>query len=111
MSKNKGNNAEFEETHTNANIEEALRDIIEKTCVFKGILVEICGRWAWFTGETWRYKKQLKEFGCFWSGKKRAWYWRPQDEKRKRWSSMSLEEIRGKYGSKVVKTKYREEIA
>ena len=98
-------NAEFEETNTNANIESALRDIIEKTCVFKKITVEICGRWVWFTGETYRYKKMLKDFGCKWASKKKAWYWKPADDKRKRRTNWSLDQIRDTYGTKVVKSK------
>jgi hypothetical protein len=104
-------NAEFEETNTNADIENALRDIIEKTCVMKKIMVEICGRWVWFTGETYRYKKLLKEYGCKWAAKKRAWYWKPADDKRKRRTNWTIEQIRETYGSKVVKQKDLQSLA
>lgn len=104
-------NAEFEETHTSADIEEALRDIIEKTCTFEGLIIEICGRWVWFTGETKKYKDQLKTFGCFWARKKAAWYWRPADEKRRRGKPVELDQIRAKYGSKDVKIRYSTKIS
>jgi hypothetical protein len=63
-------NEEYERTNTSAGIEESLREIIEKTVCLKAISIEICGRWVWFSGETWRYKKYLKEIGCQWASKK-----------------------------------------
>lgn len=104
-------NEEYADTHTSADIESALREVIEKTCVFKHLSIEICGRWIWFTGETWRYKRILKDLGCKWASKKGAWYWRPADEKSKRRGSWPLDKIRAKYGSQAVNMKYREEVA
>jgi hypothetical protein len=103
-------NGEYEERKTNADIESGIRDIIEKTCTFKMILIEICGRWVWFTGETWRYKKLLKQYGCFWSPKKGAWYWRSAGEKRSR-KPIPLDRIRAKYGSIIVEMKDSEAIS
>ena len=105
-------NAEFEEKNTNSDIEEALRDVIEKTCCLQGLIIEICGRWVWFTGATYEFKTYLKEIGCFFSGKKKAWYWRPADEKKRRFGkTLELDEIRSKYGSKSVSMKHHEGIA
>jgi len=96
----KGN---FDFEFTTEEIEEALRDIIEKTISFEGLIVEICGRWVWFTGNTYGWKEQLNELGCHYSGKKKAWYWRPEDEAKKgRHKPISLVEIRSKYGSKTM---------
>jgi len=104
-------NAEFEEKNTSADIESALRDVIEKTCIFKNISIEICGRWIWFTGETWRYKKLLKDIGCQWAAKKTAWYWKPSDDKGKHRGNYTLDQIRTKYGSSTVKMKDQTSLA
>ena len=85
---------------SSAEIEEALRDIIEKTVVFEGLVVELCGRWIWFTGATYQWKDQLKALGCFFASKKKAWYWRPEDAaKQGKHRTLELDEIKAKYGS------------
>jgi hypothetical protein len=87
---------------SNFDIEESIRDIIERTTVFEGLIVELCGRWVWFTGETYRWKSQLKAIGCFFASKKKAWYWRPADEQRRGpHKPMEFEQIKEKYGSVI----------
>lgn len=98
---------EAEGCKTSADIEEAIRNIIEETIVYPGLKVELCGRWVWFTGETKKYKEQLKALGCFWAKKKVAWYWRPADEKKGNRKPLSLEKIRAKYGSKEFEPEER----
>jgi len=89
-----------------AEIEESLRDIIERTVVFEGLVVELCGRWVWFTGETYRWKSQLKALGCFFASKKKAWYWRPEDAaKTSKGKPLELDQIRSRYGSSVLESK------
>ena len=91
---------------SNAEIEEALRDIIERTTVLDGLIIELCGRWIWFTGSTYRWKDQLKALGCFFASKKKAWYWRPADEERKGpHKPLELDKIKEKYGVLRFETK------
>lgn len=104
-------NVEFEDSNSNIDIEESLRDIIEKTVTMKKIIIEICGRWVWFSGETWRYKTILKSLGCLWSKNKNAWYWKPSTDKYKFHKPLTTEQIRLKYGSTIVKTKDCESLA
>lgn len=80
-------------------IEKELAAMVERLIVLKRLLVEICGRWIWITGDTYSQRKNLKAFGCFFAEKKKAWYWRSADEKAPRLKQLSLEEIRTKYGS------------
>ena len=60
---------------------------------------EVCGLWIWLDGETWRYKKFLKENGFGWSGNKRKWYWRPETARKKTRKIFSMDDIRGRFGS------------
>lgn len=80
-------------------IDEVLQSHFNKIKHFVNVNAEVCGTWLWLTGETWRYKKELKEYGFKWAFKKRAWYWHPGGYKRRHKKSFTLDEIRSKYGS------------
>lgn len=91
---------------SSAEIEEALRDIIEKTVALEGLVVELCGRWIWFTGATYQWKDRLKALGCFFASKKKAWYWRPEDAaKQGKHRTLELDEIKARYGSVKFESK------
>lgn len=92
-------------------IETAIMDIIQATIIFQGLKVELCGNWVWFTGETRKWKDQLKALGCFFSSKKVAWYWRPAEYKHHGKGLPSLEAVREKYGSRVFQNREREALA
>lgn len=93
-------------------IEEAIRKVVEATIVLQGLQVELCGRWVWFTGETFQWREQLKALGCFFASKKKAWYWRPEDEaKQGKHKTLELDQIRTKYGSQVFEPKDRTALA
>lgn len=76
-------------------------EIISKIISFKEITIELCGNWIWLSGATFRYRKELKEFGFFFAGEKKLWYWRPHDYKSTNRDPRTMEYIRGKYGSDV----------
>ena len=67
-----------------------------------GVKIEICGLWAWFSGDTKPYKDILKAQECKWSNNKKCWYYKPVSEtknykfKRK---STSMDDIRSMHGS------------
>ena len=90
-------------TEKDIETEKEIKEIILKTIHLKGLIVELCGRWIWFSGESKKYKEFLKELGCKYAPKKKVWYWRPADAKvwRKSKKKLDLDEIRGIYGSKV----------
>lgn len=67
---------------------------------FKGLDVELCGRWLWISGNTKEHKEQLKALGCRWNAKKVMWSWHyPEDSKKNRKRSIPMEDIRNLYGS------------
>lgn len=68
------------------------------------LIIEICGAWVWVSGPTRENKEILKAAGFLFSGPKKMWYFRPTEEKRRRChgDTLSIAEIRQKYGSKNV---------
>lgn len=67
-----------------------------------GLTIELCGAWAWISGDTKPHKDTLKQAGFKWASKKKLWYFRPADAKVFSNGKKSISEIREKYGSKIV---------
>lgn len=85
-------------------------DILEKVINLPEIQIEICGRWIWINGNTYPVKDQLKAAGFKFAGKKKAWYYRREEDAGK-WHGkkrLSMDEIRSRYGSENVRS---EELA
>jgi curved DNA-binding protein CbpA len=98
-------------THTDEknayNYSEDLEVVIDEVLKMNGVIIEVCGNWVWLSGETKTYKEQIKDLGFFWASKKTQWYYRPSDHKSQRHKkSWKMEEIRSKYGSSIIKSKY-----
>lgn len=68
-----------------------------------GLNVEMCGTWVWVSGDTRPHKELLKSHGYRWSGKKMMWYWHEAQQRSYGRGKYSIEEIRGKYGSRGVR--------
>lgn len=80
-------------------------DIIQKIISFVGIEIEVCGSWVWVSGDTYRYKAELKAAGFRWASKKKMWYWRNEEDACKsNGKSKSMEYIRETYGSEKYAT-------
>lgn len=91
------NSADCKET--TAENEQCIQEMIENLCKIRGIEIELCGVWLWITGDTYGSKDRLKELGCMFSSKKKAWYWHENADGKKYRGRCSLEDIRNKYGS------------
>ena len=84
-------------------------DIIQRLIVIDDILIEIMGTWLWVSGYpikdmTKLHRKELSAAGLIYSGKKQMWYYRPEEAKMYKWKgTKTIDEIRQKYGSKVVR--------
>jgi len=84
-------------------LERIFMEKVQAIAHLQGITIELVGRWLWVTGHTYPVRDIIKAAGFFWARKKRAWYWHaPQDNSRNR-KELSLEEIRERHGSTVVK--------
>lgn len=88
-----------EDFATRMDIERELAEIVQRLITLPGVTVEICGRWIWITGDTYSVKSILKENGCRWAKKKKAWYWRSLKDRVQSRKPLSLDKIRSKYGS------------
>lgn len=77
-----------------------------------GLTIEICGAWIWVSGETKNNKDILKSSGFMWSNQKEMWYFRPQSQKKRFYRGQSsIDEIRVKYGSEKINSKYRRALS
>ena len=113
-----GVHAENEEAYTsdsttNANgVDDGFKAIIELLIHLSGINIELCGGWLWLSGNTKEHKDKLKAAGCYWSAKKKMWYWRPADYScRHNRHSHSMAYIRSKYGSTKIVADDTEKIS
>lgn len=88
--------------------DKALRETLEKIINFDGIEIEIVGQWIWVSGNTYAYKKELKDIGFKWASTKKQWYFHTEEFKKKSHKSLSMDDIRSYYGSTRVQTMQRE---
>ena len=100
-------------TDYNANMydwenDKALRDALEKIINFDGIEILICGQWIWVSGNTFQYKKELKEIGFKWASKKKMWHWHSEMFRKKSRKSLSMDDIKSYYGSTEIKPMRRQ---
>ena len=84
--------------------DKALRKVLQKIINFDGIEILICGQWLWVSGNTYSYKKELKEIGFKWASQKKMWYWHSEIFRKKGHRILSMEEIQSYYGSTEMYT-------
>lgn len=82
--------------------DEKLRDMLNKVIMFTGVTIEIIGEWIWITGNTYQYRKELKESGFKFAGQKKAWYWHSENYHKKSNKRLTMNDIRGYYGSTEI---------
>ncbi|NQX38467.1 hypothetical protein SAMN05421820_101488 [Pedobacter steynii] len=104
-------NLSQEETEKEMEFSESYRQAIEKIIHLGGILIEVVSYWIWVTGETYPHRAIFKEAGFFFAPKKQAWYFRTAEFKVSKGGKKSLDEIRAKYGSEIIKEDKRKRIA
>ena len=85
----------------------SLREVLQKIINFDGIEIEIVGAWIWLSGNTYNYKKELKELGFKWASQKKQWYFHTDIFRKKSHKSLSMDDIRSYYGSTKVQTDTR----
>lgn len=83
--------------------DQKLREMLNKIVGFSGITIEVCGSWIW-AFDSYDYRKELKEMGFRFAGKKKAWYWHSEAFRKKGHKVLSMDDIRSYYGSTEVDT-------
>lgn len=101
--------ADRKESAYNSNVydwenDKTLCEVLQKIISFKGIEIEIVGAWIWLSGNTYSYKKELKEIGFKWASQKKQWYFHTEAFRKRSKKTLSMEDIRNYYGSTRVQT-------
>lgn len=78
--------------------------IINSLISCEGLTIELVGSWLWVTGNTYQHKDILKGLGFRYASKKKAWYWHSAEDSCRSRKSLSLDEIKSKYGCKSFAT-------
>ncbi len=81
---------------------DGFRGILDKIINFD-ITIEIIGDWIWVSGNTYNYKKELKELGFRWARKKKMWYYHEGEYKKISRRTLSIDEIKERYKTTVIK--------
>ncbi|MFZ4504548.1 MAG: J domain-containing protein [Methylovulum sp.] len=89
---------------------ETMNNAINAIIGLDGVIIEICGNWIWLSGDTRPHKDAIKAAGFWWASKKMQWYLRPADYKSSGRGTYSMDEVRYRHGSTLVKTKNRARI-
>lgn len=96
--------------NTDQGYADRLNDAINAIVTMPGLIIEVCGLWVWVSGDTKTHKEALKSAGYYWASKKFMWYFRPF-ESQGGIGKYSMDEIRTKYGSQSVATRYSPALA
>ncbi len=85
--------------------------VFENIKHFPGIKAEVCGNWLWVSGNTYKYRKELKAEGLLFAPKKKEWYWRPAQYHSSNRQEWSKDDIRNHYQSVNMESKQFAEVA
>lgn len=88
--------------------DQKIREMIVKLSRFQGLVIELCGVWLWVSGDTKRYKDELKALGLHYASQKRCWYIHWDEFVKRGTKSSSMSHIRSKYGSTIINTDNQE---
>jgi len=77
-------------------------NIIEVLIKLDGLIIEICGRFLWLSGNTHTHRNIIKSLSFRWSSNKKAWYLAPKGYRKSSRTDWSMEDIRNKFGSETV---------
>lgn len=84
---------------------EDFRAIINDLMKCDGIIIDLVGAWIWVTGNTYPHKNTLKNHGFKWASKKKAWYWRSEENASHNRKRMTLDEIKDIYGCETYRSR------
>ncbi len=102
--KHRANSKEQENNNTAAETPEEFMDIINALINCEGLEIQLVGCWIWLQGNTYPYKDIIKSLGFKWASRKKAWYFRREEDACRNRKNMSLDEIKSKYGCKTFGT-------
>ena len=90
---------------------ETMQALIDKLKTLQGIKLEIIGSWLWVSGQTYSYKKALKDLKMKFSGNKKAWYYHEDSYRKHSKKKFSMADIRNLHGAEELRTSNTKSIA
>lgn len=105
-----GSHSSYDSMKYNFEEDELLREMLQKVIHLSDITIEIIGNWIWISGNTYQYRKELKEMGFKFAGQKKCWYWHSETFRKKSRKKLSMNDIRNYYGSTEVETEGRKRL-
>lgn len=88
--------------------DQKIREMIVKLSQFQELTIELCGTWIWVSGNTKKYKEELKSLGLYYAYQKKCWYIHWDEFVKRGTKSSSMSHIRSKYGSMIINTHEKE---
>lgn len=88
---------------TTTDVDDRFIEIIDKLMKMDDVGIEICGSFVWLSGNTFDYRDDIKALGAKWAKKKRMWFIAPCDWKKRSGREWSMDKIRERHGSQVVR--------
>lgn len=85
------------------NEDRELREKLYAVLGINGIDIELVGTWIWIEGDSRPVKDVLKRNGFRWARKKSAWYFHTGAYRKRGKKSFTLDEIRSRHGSSIIK--------
>ena len=86
-------------------LDAAFQGVVNALAQYPQINIELIGSWIWVSGATFPIKDVLKQLGFEFAGKKKMWYINTTGVKTKRTKTLEIDEIRKKYGTKIITPK------
>lgn len=91
-----------EQTEEKINIDKDIAEKAAEIIGLEGLIVELCGRWLWVTGNTYQHRLILKCKQFKFASKKVAWFWHREGDTPRRHKEYSLDDIRAKHGAAIL---------
>ena len=99
------------EARYNKEMDQAIRDAINRIIHLDNLVIEVIGSWVWVSGSyTYQYRKELKEAGYKFSGNRKSWYWHSEEQKRKGASKRSMDELKAFYGCETEEKEKKQKL-
>jgi hypothetical protein len=105
-----GSSLSSEQKKNEFEIDKAIRDIIDSIISLQGINIELVGKWLWISGNTYAVKNELKKAGLIYIKKDNTPYWVYKGSMSRGKGNLSIDEIKQKYGSRVIETRQMPKI-
>lgn len=107
----KGENLTADQVEAEILNAEQYKDALNAIINLEGITIELCGGWLWVTPakseDFWNFWPTMKGAGFYFAKVKRKFYFRSPEYATANKKAQSMDQIRSKYGSQQIITRYQ----